>query len=135
MALRSMLATILRLEAFLPDGLDTLAEIVEDMAVLHAATSGEEAADDAGDVTSKIEFLRVLNTNTLHTKTETANTGKDDRLTICQLILEKFLQFRNHTNNGSFRETAVATSLCCDLIECHFALTHDGSKLAVTVPS
>ena len=88
MALRSMLATILRLEAFLPDGLDALAEIIEDTAVLHAAAGREEAADDTSDMTSKVEILRVFNTNTLHTKTETANTRKDDRLTICQLILE-----------------------------------------------
>ena len=37
-------ATVLRLEALLPDGLDTLTEVVEDMSACYATACGEEAA-------------------------------------------------------------------------------------------
>ena len=42
----------LRLKARLPDGFDTFAEVVEDMATLDAATSREETTDDTGDTTA-----------------------------------------------------------------------------------
>ena len=38
------------LVTFLPDGLHTVAEVIEDMATLYAAASREEIADDTGDV-------------------------------------------------------------------------------------
>jgi len=39
---------ISRLETILPDSLHTIADIIEDMTALDAATGGEETADDTG---------------------------------------------------------------------------------------
>ena len=59
-------------EASLPDGLDTLAEVVEDVAVLgpftdvDAATCWKETTDDAGDVTADVECLRIIHTDAFY---------------------------------------------------------------------
>lgn len=69
----------LRLEALVPDGLHTVAEVVDDMAVLGAAASvdtmagRQEAADDTGDVTADVELLRIVHADTFYTEAETAD--------------------------------------------------------------
>ena len=70
----------LRLEAFLPDGFDTVAEIVEDTTALSATACREKTADDASNMATDIEVLWVVDTNTLYTKTETADSWKDNGL-------------------------------------------------------
>ena len=75
-----MLKCGLRLEAFLPDGLHTVAEVIEDMTSLDAAASGEEAADDTSDVSRDIELLRIIDTYTFHAKAESADAWEDNRL-------------------------------------------------------
>ena len=70
----------LRFKTRLPDGFDTFAEVVEDMASLNTATGREETADDAGDVTVDVECLRVIHPDALYTKTETADARENDRL-------------------------------------------------------
>ena len=42
------------------------------MATLDATTGREETTDDAGDMTTDVECLRIIHTDTLHTKTETS---------------------------------------------------------------
>ena len=65
-----------RLEACLPDGLDTLAEVIEDVASLDTTTSRQEATHDARDVTTDVERLRIINTDALYPKTETSDAGR-----------------------------------------------------------
>ena len=50
----------LRFETCLPDGLDTIAEVVEDVTALNATACGEETADITSDVTTDVECLRVI---------------------------------------------------------------------------
>jgi hypothetical protein len=114
---------LLRLKARLPDGLDALAEVVEDMATLNAATSREETADDAGDVTTDVEFLRIIHPDTLYPKAETADSWEYDRLTLGKTVLQDILEFCYHTIHSALREAAVTASLCGYLIERHLALT------------
>ena len=76
-----------RFEAFLPDGLDSVAEVVEDVAALDATACGEEAADDAGDVTADVELLRIIDTYTLYAKTETTDSVEHYGLTLGQPFL------------------------------------------------
>ena len=115
--------TDLRFKARLPYGLDTLAEVVEDMATLDAATGWEETADDAGDVASDVEFLRIIHPDTLYPKAETADSWEYDRLTLGKAVLQDILEFCYHTIHSSLREAAVTASLSGYLIERHLALT------------
>ena len=64
----------------MPDNLHTLAEVIEDVTALNTTTSGKEAADDASDVATDIEVLRVIDTDTLYTQAETTDTRQDYRL-------------------------------------------------------
>ena len=57
----------LRFKARLPDGFDTFAEVVEDMATLDATTGREETTDDAGDMTTDVESLGIINPDTFYT--------------------------------------------------------------------
>jgi hypothetical protein len=83
--------TGLRLKARLPDGFDTFAEVVEDMATLDATTGREETTDDAGDMTTDVESLGIIHTNALHTKTETSYTWKDNSLPLGKSLLQDVL--------------------------------------------
>lgn len=73
---------VLWFEAVLPDGFDAVADIVEDVTALDATAWGEETADDAGDVATDVELLRVVDTGALHTKAETADAWEDHRLAL-----------------------------------------------------
>ena len=75
----------------MPDDLHTLAEIIEDVAALNTTASGKETADDAGDVTTDIEVLWVVDTDTLYTQAESSDARKDDRLSLTQFLLESIL--------------------------------------------
>lgn len=75
----------------MPDDLHTLAEIIEDVAVLNTTASGKETADDAGDVAADIEVLGVIDTDTLYTQAESSDARKDDRLSLTQFLLESIL--------------------------------------------
>ena len=88
-------------EAFLPDGFDTVAEIVENAATLNATTGGEETTDDTSDVATDVELLRILYSYTLYTKTETANARKNYCLAFGQTLLQDVLQFGNYALDGS----------------------------------
>jgi hypothetical protein len=55
----------LRFGTFVPDGLDTVAEVVENVATLDATAGGQEAADDARDVAADVKGLGVVDTDTL----------------------------------------------------------------------
>ena len=114
---------MLRLKARLPDGFDALAEVVEDMATLNAATSREETADDAGDVTTDVEFLRIIHSDTLYPKAETADSREYDRLTLGKSVLQDILKFCYHTIHSPLGKSAVTASLSGYLIERHLALT------------
>ena len=80
-----------RLEAFLPDSFDTVAEVVEDMASLDATASGEEAANDTSDVAGDVEILGIVDTNALHPKAETAYAWKNDGLSFGQTLFQDVL--------------------------------------------
>ncbi len=71
----------------MPDGLDAITEVIEDMAALDATASREETADNAGDVLADVECLGIIHTDALYTQTETADTREHDSLTIGQLLL------------------------------------------------
>ena len=81
----------LRFEAFLPDGLDTLAEVIKDMPACDATAGREETTDDAGDVAPDIKVLRVVNTDAFHTKAETSDAWKDNRLSFRQPMFQDVL--------------------------------------------
>ena len=75
----------------MPDGLDTFAEVVKNMAALNTATGGKEAADDAGDVTADVEILGIIDTDALHTKAETSDAGQYHGLAVAQFLLHGVL--------------------------------------------
>ena len=77
-----MIKNLLRLEAYLPDGFHTLAEVVEDMTALTAASSGKEIGYKSRDVMADIEIFRIIDTDTLNMQTETANARENNSLAI-----------------------------------------------------
>ena len=85
----------LRLEAFLPDGLDVLAEVIDDVAAYGATAGGEEAADDASDVAADVELLRIIDALAFHTQTETADAWQHHRVAVAQPGLHQILQVRD----------------------------------------
>ena len=111
------------LETVLPDSLYAVTEVVEDSASGDAAAGGEEAADDAGDVTTDVEVLGIVDTDTLYAKAEPADAGEHDGMTLAEPLPENLLKFRCHTDDGALRKAAVTTSLGGYLVECHLALT------------
>ena len=116
-------------EALLPYGLDTIAEVVDDMTSLDATASGEETANDTGDVLADVEGLRIVHTDALHTKTETADAREYHRLAFPQFLLQNILKFRYDTDDRTLREAAVTTGLFGDFTECHLALAHGLGKI------
>ena len=72
----------------MPDGFDTIAEVVEDVAALDAAAGWQETTDEAGDMAAEIEFFRIVDADTLHMKTETTDARQDNRLAIGEFIFE-----------------------------------------------
>ena len=114
----------LRFETCLPDGLDTIAEVVEDVTALNATACGEETADITSDVTTDVECLRVIDTDTLYPKTETADTGEDNGLPVRQSVLEDLLQLRYHTDDRTLGKTTVPTGFSGNLLERYLTLTH-----------
>ena len=82
-----------RLKACLPDGLDALTEVVEDMAPLDTATGREETAYDACDVTTDVERLRIIDTDALYPKAETSDAWKNNGLTFRKPMLQDILKF------------------------------------------
>ena len=66
----------------MPDGFDAIAEVVENVATLGAAAGGKETANDAGDMTTDVEGLGIVNTDALHTQAETADAGEDNCMSL-----------------------------------------------------
>ena len=62
----------------MPDCFDAIAEVVENVAALDATAGGKEAADDASDMTADVEGLGIVDTDALHTQTETADAREDN---------------------------------------------------------
>ena len=97
----------LRLKASLPDGLDTLAEVVEDVAVLgpftdiDAATCWEETTDDSLDMSSYIELFGFFYTNALNTQAKATDAFDDHRLTIGQTVFHHILKFGYAPNKST----------------------------------
>ena len=112
-----------RFKAFLPDGLDAIAEIVEDTPARNAAAGGQETADDTGDVTRDVKVLGIVDTDTLHAKAEAADAWKDDRLTFRQPMLEDVLQFGDHHDDRSLGTAAVTTGFLRNFLKRYFTLT------------
>lgn len=106
-----------------PHGFHAFAEVVKDVAALDAATGGQEAADDAGDVAADVESLGVVDANALDTQAESADAGQYHGLTFAQFLLKQVLQFRHDTDDSAFAETAVAVDFLADVVNGHFALT------------
>ena len=75
-----------RFETFLPDGLDTIAEVIEDLATLDATTGRQEAADNAGDVTADVESLRVIHTDAFHAEAEASDAGKHHGVAFAEFL-------------------------------------------------
>ena len=119
----------LRLEAFLPDGVHTVAEVVEDVAAVDAAAGGEETADDAGDVVTDVEVFRVVHANAFHAKAEAADTGKDDGLAVAEPLFEDILQLSHYADHRALCKSAVATCLGGYFVERHLALTDGFCKV------
>ena len=70
----------------MPDGLDTFAKVVKNMAALNTAAGGKEAADDAGDVMADVEFLWVVYADAFHTKTEASDAGKHHGVAFAEFL-------------------------------------------------
>jgi hypothetical protein len=51
----------------LPNGLDALAEIINDMVTLGATAGRQETTDNTGDVMPDVESLRTVHTDALYT--------------------------------------------------------------------
>jgi hypothetical protein len=113
----------------MPDSLDTLTEVVENVATLDATASGEETADDTGDVLSDVEVLGIVHTDALHTETETADAREHHRLTLPQFLLQNILKFRHNTYHSTLCKTTITTSLFGDFIERYLALTYCLGKI------
>ena len=120
---------ILRFEAFLPDGLDTVAEVIEDVATLDTTTGRQETTDNAGDVLSDVECLGIIHTDALHTETETADARKHHRLSLTKPVFKDVLKLRHHTDDRSFGKPTVTTSLLCDFAKCYLTLAHGLCKI------
>ena len=99
------------------------------MAILNATACGEEPTNETGDVTTDIEVLRIIYTDTLHTETETANTGKYHRMAVPEFLFQNILKLRHDTNDRTFRETTVTTRLFGYFFKCHFTLAHSLCKI------
>lgn len=97
-----ILLILSRPEAFLPHGLDAVADIIKDMAALDATPGREETTDDAGDVAADVKLLRVVDAHALHTETEAADAGKYDRMTFRQPLLDNLLKIGDHAGDGTF---------------------------------
>ena len=72
------------------------------MSALNATACGEEAADDAGDVTADVEFLRVIDTNTLYAQAETPDAVKHHGLAFGKFLFQQILQLRRHADDRTF---------------------------------
>lgn len=84
----------------LPNGGDTLAEVIEDVAAFDTVTGGQEAADDAGDVTADIEPLRLVDALALHTEAEAAYAGEHYGIALGERCLQGILQIGYHSDGG-----------------------------------
>ena len=78
-------------EAFQPDGLHAVAEVIEDMTTLDASASREETTDNTGDVTTDVEVLGIINAYTFHAKAESADAWEDYCLPFSQPMLQDVL--------------------------------------------
>ena len=111
------------LSAFLPSDLHTIAEVIEDMAILDATASREETADDAGDVTTDVELVRIIHADALHAKAESANAWEDNCLPFGQPMLQDVLKFGYYHHNRSLGTSAVPTGFLGNFINRDLALT------------
>ncbi len=75
----------------MPDGLDTVTEVVENVATLNATTGGEEAANDTGDMVADVECLRIVHADALYTKTETTYAREHHRLAFSEFLFQNIL--------------------------------------------
>lgn len=87
---------ILAIPSLSPDNGHVLAEVILDGAVVVAMAGGQEFADDAADVAADIEFLRGIDTLTLHTEPKASYAIEDYRLTFCQMVLHRVLQLSDY---------------------------------------
>ena len=111
------------LAAFLPRDLHTIAEVIEDMAILDAAAGREETADDAGDVTPDVELVRIIHADALHAKAESANAWEDNCLSFGQPMLQDVLKFGDYHHNRSLGTSAVPAGFLGNFINRDLALT------------
>ena len=94
------------------------------MTPLNAAPSRKEATDNARDMLTDVECFRVIHTDALHPETETTDARKDHRLPFGKFLLQDILQFCDHADHSTFRESTVTACLSRDLVESNLALTH-----------
>lgn len=91
---------VLRLAPVLPDGVDAVADVVEDVVAGGAVAGGQEAADDALDVAAQAELLRVVHALALHAEAEAAYLGQDDGVAVGEFHLQRVLQVGHHGHYG-----------------------------------
>ena len=106
----------LGLEAFVPDGLETLAGVVDDVAGGGTVAGGEEAADETGEVTADVEVLGVVDTFTFYADAEPAYAVDDDGLTQCEALLHEFLEFGDYQLDVALANATVAAGLFGDFL-------------------
>ena len=117
------------LHTFLPYGFHAGTGVVEDAATGGAASGGQEAEEDAGDVTSEAELLRSLHPSALYTEAEASEAGKDDGLPFGEFLHEDVLHVGDHRQGGALRDAAALAGFGGDLVEGYFALTHGFSEV------
>lgn len=104
---RNRAQTTLRFKPRLPYGFDSLAEVVEDVAVLgpftdvDAATCWKETTDNSLDMSSNIELFWLFYTNALNTQAKATDAFDDHRLTIGQTVFHHILKFGYAPNKST----------------------------------
>ena len=116
-------------ETTLPDGLHTIAEVVEEAVVGLASTGWEEFADDAGDVVAQAECFRIVYALALHAQAEPADARNDYRVAIGELHLQGMFQVCYHSHHRRAVISPCHQRFSYHVVQRHLALTHGLGKI------
>ena len=102
-------------------------------AVAIPVTGRKETADDTADMLFQTEFLRMVNTVTLHPQTEPADALQNNRVTIGQAVAHHIFQLRNGSNDITFLQRSVAGRFLCKVLQGHIILSDGSGKILAVV--
>lgn len=113
----------------LPDGIDAIAEIIDDVVTAITVTGWEKAADDASDVATTAELLRLIYPLTLHTKAEATDFRNHNGIALGEFHLQGLLQIGDDSH---YRRVVIAAShqrLTYHIFKGDIALAHRLGKV------